>query len=411
MPVALALAGAIMLWLPAFRFRIDSVTVRQLAVARRRRRLCARLRCGGGAACRRRGCARMRSDWSLGRALGFGALVHAVAMVAPPFASNDPLFYAAIGRSMARFGAGGGDAAVVGAAAGRSLPGDAAPTAGAAAPAPTARSSISSRASSRVVGGDDLTLTAPPLSGAQPRRAGRGRGAGRASVRRARRGAPAVRAARHHRRHGQPAQRCPVGAGRRPLRARAVAPSPGRRRRGAGGGPRGEAVGRAAAGIRAAAAGAAAAGRAPARRDGDRDRRHPRCRRRGHAGGGAARVAEARRLHRDRRRSRRDQPALLALVGGAAARAVHLRAAPADGVVGSSGSLFRAASGVWILYCRLSRAPAIARRLAWAATALFVYYLFLHAFLQAWYLLPLLPLADPAAGVRAARRSACSSSA
>jgi hypothetical protein len=45
------------------------------------------------------------SEWSLIKVLAVGAIVHAVAMVAPPFASNDPLFYAAIGRAMARFGA------------------------------------------------------------------------------------------------------------------------------------------------------------------------------------------------------------------------------------------------------------------------------------------------------------------
>jgi hypothetical protein len=104
MPVALALAGAVTLWLPAFRFRIDAVT-------------CAAwpgLAAGGGyalayalavALLTAAWLRAMDRPWSLGRALGLGALVHAVAMVAPPFASNDPLFYAAIGRAMARFGA------------------------------------------------------------------------------------------------------------------------------------------------------------------------------------------------------------------------------------------------------------------------------------------------------------------
>lgn len=100
---ALALAGAVLLWLPAFRFRIDAATcatwpaestgalyaaayavaVALLALAWRRAE---------------------RADWSLGRALGLGAAVHAVALVAPPFTSNDPLFYLAIGRVMAHGG-------------------------------------------------------------------------------------------------------------------------------------------------------------------------------------------------------------------------------------------------------------------------------------------------------------------
>jgi len=56
------------------------------------------------------------------------------------------------------------------------------------------------------------------------------------------------------------------------------------------------------------------------------------------------------------------------------------------------GLVFRAASGVWILWCAhraaVERAP-----LRWAALLLFVYFLCLHAFMQGWYLLPLLPLA------------------
>jgi hypothetical protein len=54
--------------------------------------------------------------------------------------------------------------------------------------------------------------------------------------------------------------------------------------------------------------------------------------------------------------------------------------------------VFRAAGGVWILWCAY-RAARDHTPLAWAATMLFVYYLCLHAFLQSWYLLPLLPLA------------------
>ncbi len=39
----------------------------------------------------------------LAGALGLGAIVHAAAVVAPPYLSHDPLFYAAIGRAMARY--------------------------------------------------------------------------------------------------------------------------------------------------------------------------------------------------------------------------------------------------------------------------------------------------------------------
>ena len=100
--VALALAGAVALWLPAFRFRIDAAACGSWPA----------LAAGGGYALAYvAGVAllsvawlrALATEWSLGKTLALGALVHVVAMVAPPFASNDPLFYAAIGRSMARF--------------------------------------------------------------------------------------------------------------------------------------------------------------------------------------------------------------------------------------------------------------------------------------------------------------------
>jgi hypothetical protein len=99
-PVGTAIAGALLLWLPAFRFRIDAATCASwpaystgalyaLAyVAAVLLLTVAWLRA-------------LERDWSLGRVLLLGALVHAVAMVAPPFASNDPLYYAAIGRVLA----------------------------------------------------------------------------------------------------------------------------------------------------------------------------------------------------------------------------------------------------------------------------------------------------------------------
>jgi hypothetical protein len=56
------------------------------------------------------------------------------------------------------------------------------------------------------------------------------------------------------------------------------------------------------------------------------------------------------------------------------------------------GLVFRAAGSLWILWCAFCAARD-GRVLRWAATALFVYYLLFHAFLQSWYLIPLLPLA------------------
>jgi hypothetical protein len=98
--LGLALAGAVLLWVPAFRFRIDAATcptwptptagaLYALAYVA----AVALLTAGWLRALGR--------DWSLRRALAAGALVHALAIVAPPFASNDSLFYAAIGHSMA----------------------------------------------------------------------------------------------------------------------------------------------------------------------------------------------------------------------------------------------------------------------------------------------------------------------
>jgi hypothetical protein len=55
------------------------------------------------------------------------------------------------------------------------------------------------------------------------------------------------------------------------------------------------------------------------------------------------------------------------------------------------GLAFRAAGGVWLLYASL-RGARERRQLAWMACGLFIYYLFLHGFMQAWYLLSLLPL-------------------
>ncbi|HZS35517.1 MAG TPA: hypothetical protein VFF06_01755 [Polyangia bacterium] len=55
------------------------------------------------------------------------------------------------------------------------------------------------------------------------------------------------------------------------------------------------------------------------------------------------------------------------------------------------GLAFRAAGGLWLVYAAL-RAAKEQRQLAWAACGLFIYYLFLHGFMESWYLLSLLPL-------------------
>ncbi len=56
------------------------------------------------------------------------------------------------------------------------------------------------------------------------------------------------------------------------------------------------------------------------------------------------------------------------------------------------GLMFRVFGAVWLVYAawRAGREPH--RHLAWCATGLFVYYLYLHGWQQSWYLLPLLPL-------------------
>ena len=124
---------------------------------------------------------------------------------------------------------------------------------------------------------------------------------------------------------------------------------------------------------------------APHRRRRRCRRRHRRCR---CAGRRAAHLARARRLHRAHRRSLRSPRPLLALVGRAAARALHLRPAHSDRVVLDRPRLPRRQRRLDPL--RRLRAARDRAPLVWAAIALFVYYLCLHAFLQAWYLLPLL---------------------
>lgn len=57
---------------------------------------------------------------------------------------------------------------------------------------------------------------------------------------------------------------------------------------------------------------------------------------------------------------------------------------------------FRFLSGLWLIYAAWRSQT---RLLPWLATALLVYYLYLHAWSQSWYLLPLLPLLPWAEGV------------
>jgi hypothetical protein len=61
------------------------------------------------------------------------------------------------------------------------------------------------------------------------------------------------------------------------------------------------------------------------------------------------------------------------------------------------GLAFRAAGATWLIYAA-ARSVLDGKRIAWAAAALFGYYLYFHGFMQSWYLLPLvalLPFADP----------------
>jgi hypothetical protein len=66
---------------------------------------------------------------------------------------------------------------------------------------------------------------------------------------------------------------------------------------------------------------------------------------------------------------------------------------------------FRALAAGWLLWCawRAERRP-----LTWLATGLFIYYLLLHGWAQTWYLLPLLPLLPFASAATApAMRTVC----
>jgi hypothetical protein len=64
----------------------------------------------------------------------------------------------------------------------------------------------------------------------------------------------------------------------------------------------------------------------------------------------------------------------------------------------------RVAGAAWLVYTAW-RASSDGRVLRWAAVFIFIYYLYLHAFLQSWYLLSLLPLLAflPSALVRPAQ--------
>lgn len=104
-PFLLGLGGVLLLLIPASRFRID------------------RLQCAGAPplslgllyflvyllglgllALGWRGMVRAAARERLGRVLLLGALLHACALLCPPFLSNDPLYYAAVGRALARTG-------------------------------------------------------------------------------------------------------------------------------------------------------------------------------------------------------------------------------------------------------------------------------------------------------------------
>src|SRR5262249_16727834 len=86
--LALALAGAVLWWVPAFRFRIDAATCPTWPTPTAGALYA--LAYVGAVALLTAGWLRaLGRNWSLRRALAAGALVHALAIVAPPFASND----------------------------------------------------------------------------------------------------------------------------------------------------------------------------------------------------------------------------------------------------------------------------------------------------------------------------------
>src|SRR3954470_16168886 len=100
--LALALAGAVTLWLPASPYRIAAAPCATWPAPAGAGALYAAAYVVGVALLALGWLRAMQAAdderWSLARALVLGAIVHAVALVAPPFASNDPLFYAAIGH-------------------------------------------------------------------------------------------------------------------------------------------------------------------------------------------------------------------------------------------------------------------------------------------------------------------------
>jgi Glycosyltransferase family 87 len=387
--LALALAGGVLLWVPAFRFRIDAAT-------------CATWPAGAAgagyalayaAAVALLAAAWLRaleSEWSLRRALAYGALVHAVAIVAPPFASNDPLFYAAIGRAMARFGA------TAATPLSSVLPaGDhflaVLPESWRAGTSPYGGIlNLVARAVARW-GGDDLTLQLRAYQAlnvgvlvATAAVAGRAFGARAATLVLF---APLAIVDGSVNPHNDALVALPVAA---------FALALARRREGA-----------ALAALLVALAVKLSAALLLAFDLLRLALRPLATRLRGShvlaAGAGVAALAVAAIVI-----APRHWPALYAftaLVGDPHEQYPHisrsvealpraflfyiLHAATASWAL---GLVFRAGAAVWILWCAF-RAAATGEPLRWAASALFGYYLFLHAFLQSWYLLPLLPLA------------------
>ncbi|MGZ3405609.1 MAG: glycosyltransferase 87 family protein [Polyangia bacterium] len=401
LPVALALAGAVTLWLPAFRFRIDAAQCSSWPA----------LGAGGGyalayvlavALLSLAWLRALRADWSLGRALAAGALVHAVAMVAPPFASNDPLVYAAIGRSMARFGASAATplSSVL-------PPGDhflaLLPPAWHGGTSPYGALFDQLARGVALVGGDDLTLQLRLYQAinlvvlvAAAALAGRAFGARAAALLLF---APIAIVDGTVNPHNDAFIALAVAAFGLAL---------SRRRESAGVASLAAAIAiklsaalllafdllrlalqpiarrlRAstviAIGAAVATAGVAALVIAP------------------HVwpslGAFTALVGDPAETNPHFSRSWEGLP-----------RALFTYVLHVPQVSWAIGLVFRAASGVWILYAAY-RAARDRQPLVWAATALFVYYLQLHAFLQTWYLLPLLPLATqlPALATRAFR--------
>jgi hypothetical protein len=97
-----ALVGAALLSIPAHVYRVDSLVVSCAAFpAWPLRFACAAVYALAIALLTWSWLRSLEAELSLGQVLGVGALIHALAWLAPPFLSGDTLFYTAVGRALA----------------------------------------------------------------------------------------------------------------------------------------------------------------------------------------------------------------------------------------------------------------------------------------------------------------------